>query len=417
MQFTNARVRENYARRFSIRYPNEELQAARPLLTTPIYHKQKQAGAQFGAAFGLEIPLWYAPDGVCDVFSWRRSTDFDHVGDETRAVRGSVGLGDISGFAKYRVTGRGAADWLDQILACKMPPVGRMVLAPMLKHDGKIIGDFSLARLADDDFLIIGSGIAESYHMRWFLTHASGVDDLRIDPLGLNLVGLTLAGPKSIEVLQSCTNTDISHENMRFMAIKKMEIGMVPAIVGRVSYTGDLGYEIWVAPAYLNRLFDHLMTAGAAHNIRLFGSRALNALRLEKNYGSWGREYRPVYGPVETGLDAFVAYDKPIDFIGKAGALKERESGGTMRLCSFVIEAKDADMIGDEPISHHGSVVGWVTSGGYAHGAGKSMALGYVPKDIADDDSGWSIELLGENLAAKRQKFPLFYANASRLRS
>ena len=218
----------------------------------------------------------------CDVFSWRRSTDFDHVGDETRAVRNSVGLGDISGFAKYRVTGSGAADWLDRILACKMPPVGRMVLAPMLNHDGKIIGDFSLARLADDDFLIIGSGIAESYHMRWFLTHASGVDNLHIDPLGLSLVGLTLAGPKSREVLQSCTNTDISHENMRFMAIKKMEIGMLPAIVGRISYTGDLGYEIWVAPGYLNRLFDHLMTAGAAHNIRLFGSRALNALRLEK---------------------------------------------------------------------------------------------------------------------------------------
>ena len=417
MQFTNARVRENYARRFSIRYPNEELQAARPLLTTPIYHKQKAAGAQFGAAYGLEIPLWYAPDGVSDVFSWRRSTDFDHVGDETRAVRDSVGLGDISSFAKYRVSGGGAADWLDRILACKMPPVGRMVLAPMLKDDGKIIGDFSLARLADDQFLIIGSGVAESYHMRWFLSHANGVDDLKIDPLGLDLVGLTLAGPKSRAVLQSCTHTDISHHNMRFMAIKKMDIGMVPAIVGRVSYTGDLGYEIWVAPAYLNNLFDHLMTAGAAHNIRLFGSRALNALRLEKNYGSWGREYRPVYGPVETGLDAFVAYDKPADFIGKAGALAERETGGTMRLCSFVIEAKNADVIGDEPISYNGRVVGWVTSGGYAHAAGQSMAQGYVPKEIANEDTGWSVELLGENLAAKQQKFPLFDANAKRMRS
>ena len=196
-----------------------------------------------------------------------------------------------------------------------------------------------------------------------------------------------------------------------------MEIGMVPAIVGRVSYTGDLGYEIWVAPAYLNRLFDYLMTAGAAHNICLFGSRALNALRLEKNYGSWGHEYRPVYGPVETGLDAFVAYDKPVDFIGKAAALKEHENGGTMRLCSFVINAKDADVIGDEPILHNGRVVGWVTSGGYAHGAGKSIAQGYVPKNIANDDSGWSVELLGKNLAAKRQKFPLFDPNANRLRS
>jgi len=417
MQFTNARVRENYARRFSIRYPNEELQAARPLLTTPIYHKLKRAGAQFGAAFGLEIPLWYAPDGVSELFSWRRSTDFNHVGEETRAVRDSVGLSEISGFAKYRVTGRGAADWLDRILACKMPHIEQMVLAPTLKHDGKIVGDFSLARLADDDFLIIGSGIAESYHMRWFLSHASGVDDLRIDALGQNLVRLLLAGPKSREVLQSCTNTNISHEHMRFMAIKKMEIGMLPTIVGRVTYTGDLGYEIWLAPAYLNRLFDDLMTAGAAHNIRLFGSRALNALRLEKNYGSWGREYRPVYGPIEIGLDAFVAYNKPADFIGKACALKERESGGTMRLCSFIIEAEDADAIGDEPISHNGNVVGWVTSGGYAHSAGKSIAQGYVSKDLADDDGGWSIELLGKNLVAKRQKFPLFDASASRMRS
>ena len=417
MQYTNARVRENYARRFSIRYPNEELQAARPLLTTPIYDKQKAAGAQFGAAYGLEIPLWYAPQNTSDVFSWRRSTDFDHVGAEARAVRKSVGLSDISGFAKYRVSGRGAAGWLDHILACQLPAVGRMVLAPMLKEDGKIIGDFSLSRLDEESFLIIGSGIAESYHMRWFLAHLPDTGDVEINTLGLDLVGLTLAGPKSRDVLQSCVSADISHDSLRFMAIQQIDIGMIPAIVGRVSYTGDLGYEIWVAPSYLNSLFDQLMTAGAAHYIRLFGSRALNALRLEKNYGSWGREYRPTYGPVETGLDAFVAYDKPASFIGKSGALAERDTGGTMRLCSFVIEANDADVIGDEPIAHNGTVVGWVTSGGYAHGAGKSMAQGYVPKNIADDDSGWSVELLGQILPAKRQKFPLFDANASRMRS
>ena len=417
MQFTNARVRENYARRFSIRYPNEELQAARPLLTTPIYDKQKAAGAQFGASDGLEIPLWYAPKNASDVFSWRRSTDFDHVGAEARAVRESVGLSDISGFAIYRVSGPGAADWLDHILACRLPAVGRMVLAPMLKDDGKIIGDFSLSRLDEDSFLIIGSGIAESYHMRWFLAHLSDTGDVEINALGLGLVGLALAGPKSRDVLQSCVSADISHDSMPFMAIKQIDIGMIPAIVGRISYTGDLGYEIWVAPAYLNSLFDQLMTAGAAHHIRLFGSRALNALRLEKNYGSWGREYRPIYGPVETGLDAFVAYDKPANFIGKSGALAERDSGGTMRLCSFVIEAKDADVIGDEPIAHNGTVVGWVTSGGYAHGAGKSMAQGYVPKNIADNDSGWSVELLGQILPAKRQKSPLFDMNSRRMRS
>ena len=168
MAFTNARVRENYSRRFSIRYPNEELQAARPLLTTPIYDLLKSRGAQFGASFGLEVPLWYAPEGVADEFSWRRSTDFDHVGAEAKAVRASVGLTEISNFAKYSIEGPGAAQWLDSLLACKLPAIGRMTLAPMLKEDGRVIGDFSIARLDEDSFFIVGSGIAESYHMRWF---------------------------------------------------------------------------------------------------------------------------------------------------------------------------------------------------------------------------------------------------------
>ena len=167
------------------------------------------------------------------------------------AVRESVGLGEISGFAKYRVTGRGAAEWLDHKLACKIPSVGRMVLAPMLKHDGKIIGDFSLARLADDVFLIIGSGIAEFYHMRWFLSHASDVKDLRIDSLGLNLVRLRLPGQN----LERFCNLALTPSGTKTCGAQKMEMAL-PAIVGRVSYTGDLGYVTWVAPEYLNRLFN-----------------------------------------------------------------------------------------------------------------------------------------------------------------
>ena len=387
------------------------------MLTTSIYDKQKAAGAQFGAAYGLEVPLWYAPEGVKDEFSWRRSTDFEHIGAEARGVRGSVGLGDISGFAKYSVTGSGAHAWLDRMLACKVPPIGRMTLAPMLKEDGKVIGDFSLACLAVDEFLIIGSGIAENYHMRWFMTHMPKDGSVTVTSHNLGLVGLTLAGPKSRDVLQACTFDDVSHAAMPFMSVRRLDIGMVPAIVGRVSYTGDLGYEIWVKPEYLANLYDQLMLAGADHNITLFGARALNALRLEKNFGSWGREFRPIYGAVETGLDRFVAYAKDADFIGKAAARAERESGGKLRLCSFVVDAKDADVIGDEPISHAGKVVGWVTSGGFAHASGVSMAQGYVPKELADHTDGWQIELLSEQLDARLQRAPLFDANAGRMRS
>ena len=417
MAFTNARVRENYSRRFSIRYPNEELTAARPFLTTPVYDRQKLAGAQFGAAYGLEIPLWYAPEGVVDKFSWRRSTDFAHVAEECNAVRASVGLGDISGFAKYSISGPGAHAWLDKMLAAEIPAKGRMTLAPMLKEDGKVIGDFSLATLANDRFLIIGSGAAESYHMRWFLSHLPDDGSVDLVSHNLGLVGLTLAGPNARAVLQACTDEDVSNEAMNFMAVREMDVGMVPAIASRVSFTGDLGYEIWVRPEYQINLFDQLMRAGADYNIRLFGSRALNALRLEKNFGTWAREYRPIYGPVETGLDRFVSYEKKAEFIGRSAALAERQSGGHLRLRCFVVQARDADVIGDEPISYNGEIVGWVTSGGYAHTSDVSLAQGYVSKEFAEEIGGWEIEVLGEQLIATLQHLPIYDANSVKIRS
>ena len=418
MAFTNARVRENYSRRFSIRYPNEELQAARPLLTTPIYDLLKSRGAQFGASFGLEVPLWYAPEGVADEFSWRRSTDFDHVGAEAKAVRASVGLTEISNFAKYSIEGPGAALWLDSLLACKLPAIGRMTLAPMLKEDGRVIGDFSIARLDEDSFFIVGSGIAESYHMRWFTKHLPEDGSVAIYPEGLGLTGLSIAGPNARAVLQKLTRKDVSHKEFGFMSIAAMDLGMVPALVGRVSYTGDLGYEIWVRPEYQRRLFEDILAAGDEFDIRLFGSRALNALRLEKNFGSWGREFRPVYFPHETGLDSFCAFDKTADFIGKVEADKARaENAGAYRLRSFVIEAKNADVIGDEPLFHKGEVAGFVTSGGFAHASGVSVAMGYVKAELADEEEGWHVELFAEMLEARMQKQPLFDSNASRMRS
>ena len=414
--YTNARVRENYSRRFSIRFPNEELEAARPLLTTPLYETLKAKGAQFGASYGLETALWYAPEGVQDSFSWRRSTDFEYVGKEANAVRQSVGVSEISNFAKYLVTGADAHSYLDRVLASNIPPIGRMTLAPMLKEDGRVIGDFSLANLDDQSFLIVGSGIAEDYHMRWFEDQIKADEDVDIEALGLSLTGLTIAGPKSRDVLARLTEEDVSHQAFNFMAVREMDLGMVPAIVGRVSYTGDLGYEIWVRPEYQLALFHKIMEAGADYDIQLFGGRALNALRLEKNFGSWGREFRPIYTPSECGLDRFVAFEKDADFIGKHAA-KEAIGQEVQKLRSFVVSARDADVIGDEPISYQGEVVGWVTSGGFAHGSNVSMAQGYVRADVADEIEGWHIELLAEQLEATLQPQPIFDANFSRMRS
>jgi dimethylglycine dehydrogenase len=416
MAYTNAKVRENYSRRFSIRFPNEELPAGRPLKTTPVYDLLSAKGAQWGVSYGLEVPLWFAPEGVKDEFSWRRSTDFEHVASEVRTVRTSVGLSEISNFAKYRVKGQGAEAWLDGMLACKLPKPGRMTLAPMLKEDGKLIGDFSLANLGNGEWFIAGSGIAEQYHMRWFEKHLPKDGSVAIEALGAKLTGLAIAGPDARKLLERVTRTDVSAAAFKFMDIKKLDIGMAPCLVGRVSYTGDLGYEIWVEPEYQRAVFNTLMAAGDEFGIGLFGSRALNALRLEKNYGSWAREYRPIYGPLEAGLDRFVAYSKDADFIGKAAAIAEKRTGGKLRLRAFTMEAEDADVIGDEPIWFGGEVRGWVTSGGFAHGSKASVAMGYVPKEIADEASGFEIELLGKRHAARLQPAPLFDANLERMR-
>ena len=217
-------------------------------------------------------------------------------------------------------------------------------------------------------------------------------------------------------MLAKVSRADVSNAAFPFMAVARMDIGMAPCLVGRVSYTGDLGYEIWVAPEYQRAAYHALTAAGAEFGIGLFGSRALNALRLEKNYGSWGREYRPIYGPLEAGLDRFVAYGKEADFIGKTAALAERKQGGKLRLRSFIVDADDADVIGDEPIWFGGAVRGWVTSGGYAHHSKKSVAVGYVPKEIADESDGFEIELLGKRHAARIQAAPLFDANFERMR-
>ena len=414
LSFTNEKVRENYSRRFRIRFPNEELPAARPLRTTPLYDTHRALGGQMGAAYGLETPLWYAPDGVEEEFSWRRSTDFDHVGAEVKAVREGVGILDISGFAKFSVTGPNARPWLDKIFACKLPRPGRMALAPMLNENGKVIGDFTVACWSDEGFFLAGSGIAEEYYLRHFDRHRE--DGVSFESLGLGWCGVSIAGPNARDLLAKVTWKDVSHDAFKFMAHKHLEIGHAPCIVGRVTYTGDLGYEIWMKTDYARYVWDHLMAEGAEFGIKPFGLRALNSLRLEKNWSSWGREYRPIYGPVEAGLDRFVAYDKG-DFIGRDAALAERANGGSLRLVTFTVAAKDSDPIGDEPIWFDGEVRGWITSGGFAHNQSTSMAQGYVPKEIAEKDTGWEVEILGERLPMTLQPVPLFDANSSRMRA
>jgi dimethylglycine dehydrogenase len=231
----------------------------------------------------------------------------------------------------------------------------------------------------------------------------------------MEYVGLSVAGPGSRALLQGLVREDLSREAFPFLAFKRMAIGMVPALVGRISFTGDLGYEIWVTTDYQRALYDLLVAAGRPHGMKSFGARALNTLRIEKSFGTWAREYRPIYGPYEAGLGRFVDVKKG-DFIGRSAAIEEKEGGGALRLTAFTVEAGDTDAIGDEPIWHDGNVVGWVTSGAYGHSVQRSLALGYIPAALADASVGFEIEIIGERRKAERQSAAAFDPNGRRMR-
>ena len=416
--YTNAKVRENYSRRFQITFPNEELPAARPLRTTPIYERLKEKNAVFGVSYGLEHALWFAPEGQDPVeeVTFRRSNAFDPVADECRAVREGVGLLEISNFAKYEVKGPDAEGWLSRLLANRMPRQGRIILTPMLDPNGKLIGDFTVAKAGPERFYIFGSGVAEEYHLRWFESRlpASGVS---LRSVTAELAGLSVAGPKSRQLLTRFTREDISNEAFKFMAFKETTLDRVPVKLGRITYTGDLGYQIWVRADDQRTLYDLLVNAGADLELKHFGGRALNSLRLEKSFGSWAREFRPIYGPFEAGLDRFVDLNKN-DFIGRDGAIRERDQGPNRRLVTLVVDADVIDVIGDEPVWRDGEVVGWVTSGGYAHYVKKSVALAYVPAIHAGvtDADAFEVEILGDKRKATLAPEPLLDPEGKRMR-
>jgi dimethylglycine dehydrogenase len=417
LAYTNAKVRENYSRRFRIRFPNEELPAARPFRTTPIYEKLQAQHAVFGDYCGLEHPLWFAPTAqeAKDEISFRRSNAHPHVASECKAVQNSVGLLEISNYGKFDIRGPGSAEWLSRMMANRVPSVGRIALTPMLNDRGKLIGDFTMCRIADDHVFLVGTYAAETYYMRWFERHMppSGVS---VRPCAMEYVGLSIAGPNSRALLQGLVQDDLSTSAFPFMSFRRMEIGMVPGYVGRVSFTGDLGYEIWVTTDYQRALYDLLTEAGREYGLKLFGGRALNSMRVEKSFGSWAREYRPIYGPFEAGLDRFVDLKKD-DFIGRSAAAEEKAGGGVLRLVTFKVDAADADAIGDEPIWHDGKTVGWVTSGAFGHRVNHSLALGYVPAAMAQAGAGFEIEIIGERRTAHRLTGAAFDASGKLMRA
>jgi dimethylglycine dehydrogenase len=416
-KYTSIKVPENYSRRFRLAYPNEELPAARPLRRSPIYDRLQAAGAVMGANFGLENALWFAPAGVApaETPTYRRSEAFPFVRAECQAVRRTVGIYETTNYGKYEVSGRGARSWLDRLLACRIPQPGRIALAPMLNPAGRIVGDLSLACLAADRYLLVGSGFAEEFHLRWFFAQEPPAD-VFVRPAASMLAGFSIAGPSARALLQRLVRDDLSPTAFRYFQVRETAVGFAPAILARAGFTGELGYEIWTTPDYLATLYDDLWDAGRELGLTHFGGRALSSLRLEKGYGSFNKDFRPDYTAAETGLDRFIDFSKP-EFTGRAAALAERAAGPKRRFVVLEVDALDAEVIGYESIMKDDAAVGYVTSGAYGHCVGKSLAAGYVPVALARDGARFLIDILGEMRAATVRLAPLYDPQGLRLRS
>ncbi len=412
--YTVPKVIENYQNRFSVSYPNEELPAARPCRTTPMYDIFDSMGAVWGQQFGLEVVNYYAKgdEPRYETPTFRRSNAWEATAREVRAVREGVGINEVHNFGKFRVTGPNARDWLDRIMAGRIPAPGRLSLTPMLSPKGKLMGDFTVSCLEDDEFQLTASYGSQSFHLRWFLQHLE--DGVSVENISDRRNGFQIAGPKARELLARCTRDDVA--GMRFLDVRRMTVGMASCIVQRVSYTGDLGYEIYCDPMDQRALWQVLWDNGQDLGLAPFGMRAMMSLRLDKFFGSWLREFSPDYTAAETGLDRFMSFKKNAPFIGRAAAEAERDAGAARMLCAFEVQTEDADVIAYEPIWIDGTVQGFCTSGGYSHWTGKSIALGLIPRDLAQDGLAVEIELLGRMCPATLITTPLFDADGARMR-
>ena len=385
-KFTKAKVGDQYANRFAIHFPNEERAAGRPVRMRPAHDLQKKMGAVMGLNYGWEHPLWFADaPNTADTNGFDRQNWFEPVGAEAMMLRDAAGIIDISNFAKYFVTGPGASDWLNAVFANNMPKaVGRSCLTPLIGVKGGIVGDFTVTKLAEDEFMFIGGGMSERYHSRFFKQvplPAGTIFERRTD----TMCGFNVAGPKSRYLLSRLTNADLSTKAFPFMRSQRIVVSGIDVIALRVSFTGDLGWELHCAEADQLRLYEALLEAGKAVGAGPVGSRALMSLRVEKGYGSWSREYSPEYWPQEVALDRLIKLEK--NFLNKDSYLKVKDNAPREVLSLIHVQDVDtADATGGEPIFlPDGTPVGRVTSGTYGYSVGMSLALGYLTDVTAGD--------------------------------
>lgn len=411
------RACEVYGREYAIHYPEEELPAGRPLKTSPIYERLRSKGAVFGSRFGWERPLWFAHHGPAkDEYSFRRGNWHAAVGDECRAVRSRVGVLDQTSFAKFEVSGQGAESFLDRLCANRLPALGRIALTQMCTPLGGIECDVTVTRLSEDRFYVVSAAATERHDFEWIERHLPDDGSVRLDNVSSTYGVLTLAGPRSRDLLGALADIDCSHSAFRFFRCRELHVGMVPVRALRLSYVGELGYELHHPIEMQRALYDLLSEAGEPLGLVDWGYRALDSMRLEKAYRLWGADMSADWTPLEAGMERFVDLEKG-DFIGRDALIRQRDRGVERKLAYLVIDAEDADPHQYEPVLSGDETIGYVAAGGYGHVVEKTIALAYLPVAHVEPGTELAVTILGERRAARVVPQPLYDPKNERLLS
>ncbi|MDX2453521.1 FAD-dependent oxidoreductase [Desulfosarcina sp.] len=416
--YNHEKIEDTYPRLYAIICPNDWRDAARPNRTAPIYEYQKQAGAVFGDYYGWECPNYFtqAPAENRENPGWKRNNTFNIVDAECKHVMEKAGMVDLSRFAKTRITGSGTEAWLNN-LTCQKVPVqdGRIALSPMLDKNGNFKSDMTVTRIKDGEYFCVTASVGKRHDQHWLMENLPTDGSVCMEDVTYKLGCLVIAGPKSREVLAKACYNDVSNEAFPFGTSREIYVGRVKCRVNRMNYVGELGYEIFHPIESQIPVFQALMAAGEAFDLKMFGMYAMDSMRLEKGYLAWKSEMNVHHTPLETNVAWTVKMDK--DFIGKAGIEKQKAAGVPRQLVCLVCQAEDADPWGYNPIFNGDQIVGMTSSGGYGHRTDKSIALGYVPPALAAPGTRLEVEVLGKRLAAEVVAMPLYDPKNERMKA
>jgi 4-methylaminobutanoate oxidase (formaldehyde-forming) len=410
---------EVYAHHYSMSWPYEEMLSARPLRMGPLYHRLKKMRSVFGEKSGWERPNWFAPKGALpkDQLGWGLPNWFKHVGKEHQTIRTKAGLIDQTSFGKIEIKGPGAFHFLQRITDNQMDkPVGSVTYTQMLNEKGGIECDLTVTRTGEDHFYLVTGTAFVKHDLSWIERHLSNDHAISITDVTSSKACITLCGPQSRNILKPLTRDDISNEAFPYMTCKHIILGYAPVLAIRITYVGELGWELHMPIEYAVYVYDAIWEAGKPLGLLNAGYRCIESLRLEKGYRYWSGDISPEYTPYEAGLDFCVKLNKG-DFMGREALLAQKQKGITRRLCCLTLHAGPLMPVGKEAILDGDKVVGIVTSGGFGHTIKKPIAYGYLPIDYGKPGTRLQIEVAAKRYDATVEKEPLYDPENAKVKS